>query len=301
MLRKKPNELIVYESLALRKSLSKAETKKYKKLKRGYEGELLFDAYLEPLQRNYLLLRDVWLSSNNKTFQLDHTLLINNAIYLYEVKNFIGEYYYSNYKLYLFSGKEIDDPLIQLKRTESLLSQLLHLGYQVPIYAAVVFINPECTIFQAPATNKILLPTQLNRYFQAIPDSVTLDPVFPKLANKLESIRLEKSPYETLPDYQYKELKRGIPCIHCRSFYTKVEGKGCICQKCGERERFQSAILRTAEEFMILFPGEKVTSERILEWCNLQVNLERIRYTLQKNFEMKGNKKGAYYIRKNLE
>ncbi|MFC4402954.1 nuclease-related domain-containing protein [Gracilibacillus xinjiangensis] len=265
-MRKKSEELLVYEYLTLRKSLSEEERRRYKKLKRGYEGELLFDTFIEKLEQDYRLLRDVWLSYNNKIFQIDHALMLNNSIYLYEVKNYIGEYYYSNEKLYHFSEKEIDDPLTQLKRTESLLRQLLQqLGYQAPLQGAVVFINPECTIFQAPRTKKILLPTQLNRYFRSFHHPSTVNPIFRQLANKLNSIRLEKSPYEKLPDYHYGELNKGIPCGKCNKFYKIVKGKKCICQNCGEQELVQSAILRNVEEFMILFPEERVTSERIKE------------------------------------
>ncbi|SER70319.1 Nuclease-related domain-containing protein [Gracilibacillus ureilyticus] len=301
MLRKKSTELLVYEHLAKRKSLSEAEAKKHRKLKRGYEGEVLFDSYVEEIKQDYILIRNMWLSCNGKVFEIDHALLIENAIYLYEVKNFIGEYYYSDDKLYLFSGREIDDPLTQLKRTESLLNQLFHqLGYQVPTQAAVVFVNPECTIFKAPR-NKLLLPTQLNRYFRTLPQNRPIDPKFHHLSNKLNSLRLEKSPYEKLPEFHYEDLQKGIPCLKCNGFYKRAEGKMCICQNCGEKELAQSAILRNIEEFMILFPSEKVTSEKIRDWCNIPVPLRRISYTLLKYLEKKGTNTGSYYVKKQLD
>ncbi|WP_079710835.1 nuclease-related domain-containing protein [Paraliobacillus ryukyuensis] len=297
--RQKPSELIIYEYLSYRKTLAEKDSLQYRKLKTGYQGEVLFDEYVEQVQQHHFIIRDLWLSYNNKAFQIDLALFINKAIYLYEVKNYTGEFYYANERLYTFANKEIDDPLLQLKRTESLLTQLLNkLGYNIPIHASVVFVNPNCTIFQAPRTKRIILPTQLNRYFGSFPQTSTLDPIFHHLANKLHSIRLEKSPYEQLPIYQYVELQKGIPCLQCRHFYQKVDGKKCVCEKCGNRELVQSAILRNVEEFMILFPNEPITTVKILEWCDIPITLQRIKYTLQPNFEMRGSRKGAYYVKK---
>ncbi|GAE92307.1 hypothetical protein JCM21714_1296 [Gracilibacillus boraciitolerans JCM 21714] len=208
--RRKPRELIMYEYLLRRKSLSHEEMRKYRTLKKGYEGELLFDRYIESLPGDFIFLHDLWLSYRNRAFQIDHILIINNTLYLYEIKNFPGEYYYENEKLYFETGKEVDDPLTQLKRNESLLRQLLYsLGYQIPLQAVVVFVNPpECTLYQAPRTSKILLPTQLKQYFQHLQTSTAIDPIFHKLEEKFESIRLEKSPYEQLPSYNYNDIKK---------------------------------------------------------------------------------------------
>lgn len=81
---------------------------------------------------------------------------------MYEIKNYIGEYYDQDEKLYHISEKEVDDPLIQLKRSSSLLRQLFHqLGFTTPIVPTAVFPNPEFTLFHAPRTDKIILPSQL--------------------------------------------------------------------------------------------------------------------------------------------
>ncbi len=50
---------------------------------------------------------------------------------------------------------------------------------------------------------------------------------------------------------------------------------------------------------MILFPNERVTSERMVEWCGDLINTERMRYTLQKHFQKNGVKRGRYYTPKN--
>lgn len=295
--RNKTKELIIYDYLVNRKSLSSEETTKYESLTKGYTGEIAFDKQIEQLKQNHLILRDLWLFHNKKAFQMDIAIIMDHIFHVYEVKNYVGEYYYENDKLYTLSGKQIDDPLLQLKRTESLLTQLLRqLGYHIPICTHLVFINPECTIFQAPRNKGIILPTQLNRYFHSFQSTKSLDSTQYHLAEKLESIRLQQSPYAQTPEYQYDKLKKGTPCPQCGNFYTNVKGKMCICDTCGTRESVTIAILRNVKEFMILFPNERITTAKIIEWCCLPVAKHRFKYCLQKYLYTNGKNKGAYYL-----
>lgn len=295
--RERPFELKVYDALLYRKPFSEKEKSKYRKLKRGYEGELLFDNYLEKIPSDYILLKDYWLSHNNRFFQIDHALLINNCFYLYDVKNFIGDYYYEDEALYYASGTEVDNPLIQLKRTESLVRQLLHsCRFQPFIQASIVFINPEFALFQAPRGSKMLLPNQLNRHIKQFMNPLPIDPIFIKIANKLKELRLEKSPFLQLPDYPMKELKKGIPCKLCRRLHTQIEENIYECRYCGARELVKDAVLRSIGDFKLLFPERKITTQAIEEWCNIGWSKRRIQYLLKNHFIQKGNHRGVYYV-----
>lgn len=295
--RKKPTELLLFEYLLNRKTLTQQELLTYKNLWRGYQGEVLFDSYLEELSCDSIVLRDVWLSKNNRIFQLDHLLFYKDCIYMFEVKNYSGDFYYENEKLYKETGQEIDDPLIQLKRSESLLRQLLKsLGYHYHLESKVVFINSECTIYQAPRNTNILLPTQINRYFKQFQPHVSLNHKFPQLAKKLTSIQLKQSPYRNIINYNYSQLKKGIPYILCRQFLNVVKGKQTFCHSCNNREFVNDSVLRNLKEYMLLFPKERITIEKMQEWCNLPISNQRMRYILKKYLSLEGNTKGAYYI-----
>ncbi len=224
--RKKPTELLLFEYLLNRKNFSQQEMLTYRKWQRGYQGEVLFDSYLEELSCDSIVLRDVWLSKNSQIFQVDHLLFYKDCIFMFEVKNYSGDFYYENEKLYKETGQEIDDPLIQLKRSESLLRQLIKsLGYHNYLESKVVFVNSECTIYQAPRNTNILLPTQINRYFKQFHPHVSLNLKFPQLAKQLASIQLKQSPYKNSIHYNYDHLKKGIPCFSCRQFLNVVKGK----------------------------------------------------------------------------
>src|SRR5699024_5449363 len=131
----------------------------------GYEGEKLFDTFTEKLQCDCLILNDLLFEVSNTTFQIDSLIMMPENIYLYEVKNLEGDYYYQSDRLFKKPKREIVNPLIQVSRFETLLRQLIHsLGFNPQINASVVFINPEFTLYQAPMDKPFILPTQINRY-----------------------------------------------------------------------------------------------------------------------------------------
>ena len=71
----------------------------YFSLKKGYEGEMLFDTFTEKLQCDCLVLNDLLFEVSNTTFQIDTLLIMHKKIYFYEVKYHEGDYYYEKDKL----------------------------------------------------------------------------------------------------------------------------------------------------------------------------------------------------------
>jgi hypothetical protein len=148
-------------------NLSDKDKQHFFNLKKGYEGEIIFDSLAEKLQCECFILNDLLLKLNNTMFQIDSLIIIQETIYFFEVKNFEGDYYYESDRLYKKSKSEINNPLNQLNRSESLFRQLLQsLGFNIPILASVVFINPEFTLYQTPLNKPFIFPTQVNRYLK---------------------------------------------------------------------------------------------------------------------------------------
>lgn len=172
------------------------------------------------------MLKDLCLNYNDRFFQIDQGLLYNNLFYIYEIKNYIGEYYDQDEKLYHISEKEVDDPLIQLKRSSSLLRQLFHqLGFTTPIVPTAVFLNSEFTLFHAPRTDKLILPSQLGQYIRQFNQTIPLSPSLQQLSDKLHSLNKKTSPQQTLPDYHYNELKKGMRCPSCSGILKDIAKK----------------------------------------------------------------------------
>ena len=295
--RTKSYELLILESLNTRMSLSNKDKRHFVNIKKGYEGEVVFDSLTETLQCDCLILNDLLLKTNNTMFQIDTLIIAPTTIYLFEVKNYQGDFYYESDRLYTESKAEISNPLNQLNRSESLLRQLLQgLDFNIPIYASVVFINPEFTLYQTPPNKPFILPTQINRYLKnldVIPSK--LNKKHKMLADKFISLHIVDSPYRTLPTYDYNQLQKGITCVKCTSFSISVEGRKCLCKKCGHAEVVAAAVLRNVKEFKFLFPNRKITTNVIHEWCNVIESKKRIQRILEKNFKISGVHQWSYY------
>ena len=100
-------ELQILRSLNSRMDLSDKEKQHYFNLKKGYEGELMFDALTEKLQCDCLILNDLLLKLNQTIFQIDTIIIFPETIYLFEVKNFEGDFYYEGDRLYRKPKSEI--------------------------------------------------------------------------------------------------------------------------------------------------------------------------------------------------
>lgn len=168
-LRQKPKELKVLEILDRRKKLNKEEQRRLYNLKKGYEGEVLFDALTEKLTCECLILNDLLLTHNHTTFQLDTLIIGHGKIHLFDVKNYDGDYYYESDHLYSNSGVKLSNPLHQLARHESLMQQLLFsLGHKYSISTAVIFINPTFTMYNSPRDQRIIHPNQIETYLNQL-------------------------------------------------------------------------------------------------------------------------------------
>lgn len=290
-------ELLILNSLNARMNLSDNDRQRYFNLNKGYQGEILFDSLTTKLECECYILNDLLLKQNNTTFQIDSLIIHSETIYLFEVKNFEGDYYYESDRLYKKPKSEMTNPLNQLNRSESLLRQLLqNLGYNLPISASIVFINPDFTLYQAPLNKPFIFPTQISRYFKnlnTIPSK--LQKKHKMLADHFISLHIKTSPFEQLPSYDYDQLKKGITCIKCTSFSISVEGKKCVCKECGHEEMIETAIMRNVKEYKLLFPNRKITTNVIHEWCNEIKSKRIISNILIKNFKKVGVHQWSYY------
>lgn len=296
--RTKPKELTTLELLNYRMKLTTKEQQHYLNLKKGYEGELIFDTLTEKLKCECLILNDLLLEINNTTFQIDSAIIASGKFFFYEVKNYEGDYFYDSDKLYKTPKKEMINPLHQLSRSESLLSQLLlNLGIKLPIDASVVFINPTFTLYQAPIDQPIILPTQVKSYLSnlnAMPSKIT--DKHRKVAEQLLSLHITDSPYKQVPSYNYKQLRKGIICPKCSSFSVYLDESLSICRKCQYTEQVKNSVIRSINEFKILFPEEKITTNIIYDWCQIVSSKKRIRRILLDNFNRVGNHRWSYYV-----
>jgi hypothetical protein len=292
------DELKILMALDNRMELPEKEKQHFRSMKKGFEGELQYDDWMNALEPEPLILNDLLLEVNGSLFQVDSLVIFQDMIYLIDVKNHEGDYYYdSSGKLWTIFGKEVKDPLLQLKRSESLMRQLLHtLGHNTTLKASVLYINPEFALFQAPKDEPIILPAQLNRFMKKLNDVKSkINVRNTKLAEKLVSLHIPVSPMAREHVYEYGELKKGVFCIGCGSVVAEYQRPNLLCTNCGESEHIEAAILRNVDEFSLLFPKEKITTNSVYDWCGGSVQKRTIQRYLIKNLKVKGIRNWTYY------
>lgn len=189
-------ELKIFRILNSRMILSAKDANCYLNLEKGFQGEQQFDEWLKKHADHFLILNDLWLESNNTLFQIDSFAIAEETIYIFEVKNFQGDYYIEGDKWYSASKEEISNPLLQLKKSESLLRQLLkNFGFHFPIQSYLIFINPEFYLYQAPLNQSIIFPTQLYRFMKKLNTTpAKLNNRHSKLGKYLSSTLLKEAP-----------------------------------------------------------------------------------------------------------
>ncbi|MBS4189954.1 NERD domain-containing protein [Bacillus sp. FJAT-49705] len=292
-------ELMILRSLSIRMNLSEKERSNFLNLEKGFIGEQQFDKWFETNFSNEgLILNDLLLESNNTIFQIDSLLITSDVVYLLEIKNYEGDFYTDGDIWSTLSGNEIKNPLLQLKRSESLFRRLLqNFGYNISAEANLIFINPEFFLYQAPLNPSIIFPSQLNRFMDKLnKKSTNIKDRHLKLAKHLVSIQLKNSPYTRLPDYSYDQLEKGIICGGCNTFVTTINKEMVVCNECGYKEDITAAVLRGVMEFRLLFPNQKITTNGIHNWCKIIQSKKTIRRILSRNFQLEGHAKSSYFV-----
>lgn len=296
--RTEPMELIALRHLNRRMELSSQEKFQLWTMEKGYEGEVKFDRMTENLAEERFIIDDLLLQVNNSYFQLDKVIIAKDGVYLIDIKYHEGDYFLEGEKLYSVNRKrEYKNPVIQLKRSETLFRQLLqNLKMNHLVRASIVFNNPEFTLYQAPMDQPIIFPTQVKRFIKDLNSTPSkLDDSHKKLAQTLLSLHQIKNPFSIMPEYHYAKLEKGMHCRECGSLNTEVDNYDLICGRCSTHERIEQAIVRHIEEIKVLFPEKQITTQTVYEWCNGKVSKRTFLRVLKKYYRAVGKTKDAYF------
>lgn len=298
-LRNKPHSLQVMEALNNRMLFSGKDRNYYFALRKGWEGECRFDKVMEKVTSDCILQKDLCLKVNRTVFQLDTVLITPHKVYLYEVKNYEGDYLFDGDVLINLATKnEIINPSIQLKRSRTLLRQLLkQLNCHLPVEAYVVYINPNFTLYQTPANEPILFLSQMTKHVTRLSsqtDRLTDEHIL--LANRLRALVLPPIDDSNLPKYTYDGLVKGMFCSNCKSKIKILPYLTCYCKECGYKELVSETIFRHVQEFYCLFPNVKITTATICGWCSFVPSHKRVQAVLNQQLKAKGVKRWMHYV-----
>lgn len=287
----------ILESLDHRTTLPPGEKTQYDNQIKGYAGERQFDNKMKETGVPGILISDLLLSTRDTSYQIDSLLITDTCIYLYEVKNYTGSYHYKDGDISSDSGHLIQNPTNQVERKRAYLHNLLlNNGYQIKIFAYVVYINPDFYIYSLPKSPTILFAGQLTSHFESLSgqDSIQ-DHKYLTLAKKLLSMHNHSYRPPNLPDHPLESLTKGIMCSECFAFEFTVSRQIRTCTNCGHKEKSAAAIHRSIEEFRLLFPEKLVTKQAMFDWCGNHFSESRIKRVLSKHYQVHSRSRSSYY------
>jgi len=297
--RSAPHLLTVLQILNNRMALSTDHRLKFLNMKKGYEGEIYFDRLLKDcIESECLVLNDLLFLINDSIVQIDCLVITGSGIYLYEIKNYEGEYIHKTDLLRSSTGYELTNPLDQLNRTVILLKQQLRFwGFNLAVKSFVVYVNSSFVLYELKSDLPVVLSGQIRSHLSQLNQSRPLKKEHHYLANKLLQVNLEKSPYNLrLPDYSFDTLKKGITCISCGSYDILLTQRLSSCRMCGHQLSLTEMITSQVEHFNILFPTKQITVQTIVQWCGEDLSVKTIRRVLKSRYQMMGGSKSRYYV-----
>lgn len=290
-------KLKILKSLGARVQLDVPDAKQLDILLKGWKGEEEFDRWVNTIDEEWHILNDLLLNHQGTIFQVDSLIFSGTTLYLFEIKNYQGDYYIQGDAWYTFSGNEIKNPILQLKRTENLMRQLLkEHAFDVRIEANLIFVNPEFCLFQAPRNLPIILPGQMPRFREKkLNQTSPIKHSHSNLAKKLVSLHMKEDPFPRNYYYPYEQLEKGLVCPQCKEFYHTVKHSLVVCEHCGGRETLEDAVVGAVEEIRMLFPRRTITTPLLIDWCRIIKDRRTIQRVLKKHYDFKGRGKYARY------
>lgn len=297
--REKSSLLRGMEALHNRVELAPKDNSYYNSLVSGYEGEQFFDwKIMRAIDNEAVYISDLLLNINGKSTQIDAVLIIENCLYVFEVKNYTGEYMFNENVMKNLNGYVIGNPLDQLNRSLTILTQLLkQWNIQIPIDGRVVCVNPGFTLFTKTPPEHIILPTQLDSFLKKLNHQIKpLSSSNRILGKRLSEMNKQEVPFQKqLPPYEYEQLRKGVKCPQCNNFNVALTQRSCSCLTCQKQTAIQSCILYAIDEYKLLFPQKKLTTQNLFNWMGGEVSKYKIGNTLGNHYKKIGTSKARYY------
>lgn len=186
----------------------------------------------------------------------------------------------------LFCGvyEEINNPFIQLKRSESLLRQQVgELGFHVSVEGKVCFTHEEFLVYNALPALPMVVRGQFQRFFKQLygnlapPSAYEMD-----LANALVSVHQMEHPFDKQLVYSFDDLRKGLLCPRCCRYMMKRNSKRSVsCAVCHLVLTNEKALRICISELRLLFPNKAIAPILVSEWINEELSLYTIRRVLK--------------------
>ena len=272
--RTKPHELVYYEALSARTSLMKKEAVKFENVKKGYEGEMLYDRILDSIGHgNVLIYRDLFLSIDGSVTQYDTLIISDSGIISNEIKNFSGSVTVRDGSWYRGDFSIPNDAFSQLNRAVGKLMELRNASRSdFKVSGKLIFPNDNFTFHSDDQSNwnKITLRSGLRDYFRQFNQSGIAAGNKAQYISRLISSSIVENPYFK-PEVDKTRLKFGLYCSRCGSFNLSKKRFHLTCNKCGSTECNETHLLRAMNDYKFLFYNQPMTRNSLLKFIDYEI------------------------------
>lgn len=265
----------------------------------GELGEWLVFKYLEKYGKDdWVVIKNIWINYGGQ-FEGDLVLLTNHGPYLFEVKNYQTDYTYENGVSKWNDNSHSGNPINQTIRNKINLENMFR---NVKVQGVLMLVGVDSHVEIDPEISEIetVQRTSLRYYIQKIVEKENNYNGSPMNKNKL-SRQLER--YEihrlqgpkALTDQQIDKLRKGIYCLHCKSFDVAIGRKEMTCS-CGFSEKREMSILRTICEYGVLTFDRNLQIGKLLKFFGGQIARNNLRKVLRKYFKEIYNGRYSYFL-----
>ena len=274
------------EILNRRYRLSAYEREELQKLEAGYEGEMIFDGIADEFiqDTNIVHMKDYnfypeeidqrFLTRSKKDMshvQIDNLVIAKDFLYTFEIKNYSFDLNYMESKWYFDNGNEFADPLVQVAKQRNMMNRLIGgFGREVRMFNVLVFINENQTIFNLPASNEIIVRSNLKKKLSKGMVNNQYD--HSELVRNLESRRVTDLKYQGDALVDFHSLGKGVFCKACGERLIRMNRNWFKCSSCKEVLPIIEVAQRVIDEISILNKSWPLTPTTIQRFSNNQVS-----------------------------
>lgn len=305
---KQPTELDFYQAADRRHLLrTDEETYKLRRLIAGAAGEKTVADYLNQYGKSHWLgIPNLWMNYFGP-FECDFLLITRYKIYVFEIKNYKGEFVYKDGFVKINNKQKTFNPIHQTRRNYRNVQEIIsEINPNIQVEGATIFTGINNAVFMESEVSdiKIIPRSYLKWYIDQIikeeQENRRLITNQEAILEKLTSYQIENS---FLPEAISKEkmatAKRGIQCAKCHSFHIKVNRFNVEC-RCGYKEDREIATLRAIYDYAVLMFDKPLTRSSLLEFLDGQASKTYLVNNLNKHFPAINNSAKRSYVVENF-
>ncbi|SOC38073.1 nuclease-like protein [Salinicoccus kekensis] len=285
-LREKTRRHRQLEILDRRYELSAFEKEELQKLEAGYEGELIFDGILEGFIHGTNIVHmkdynfypeavDARLLTRPEAeaghVQIDNVVIAKDYLYTFEIKNYSFDLHHRDSHWFFDNGGEFADPLAQVVKQRNMMGKLLDgVEGRIRMFNLLVFINKDQTIFNLPASNEIIVRSNLRK--KLVKAMTVNHHDHSRLVGNLEARRVTVLKYQGDTTVDFRDIRKGVFCAACGERLVRVNRYKFLCSGCRTPLPVLEVLEQLIVELQILNSSWTVTPALIQKYSNDEIS-----------------------------